>query len=114
MSSIYHAIMNMISKLVTQGSPYNVEGTPFVMGYQVLDVFQQKGTWSFRCDYTCNIKEQGSLSLILKTVSTPESIFLGHACDGERLAGESSEKYIVVGNVTGADFGYITVQFVTV
>ena len=103
-------VENLITQIVAQGAMNHVEGSPFVMRLQVFYVLQHEGAGTLFGDDSCNVKEQGALGFVGKSVRPAKGIFLGHARDGKRLARESAQQYVVVGNVVFVNLGNVTVQ----
>ena len=69
-----------------------------IMRPEILDIFeQQHGRLSPVNDFR-EVKEQGSLSSVLETVGSAETVFLGNARNRKRLAGKPGRQQIVVGD----------------
>ena len=52
------------------------EGTPFIVTFKILDVFEHKSSRTLDLKDQGNIKEKRALRLAFKTVGPPECIFL--------------------------------------
>lgn len=64
----------------SQGFFNNSKCISLVVAFQIFDIFKHKCRWLFSIDNTSNVKEQGSLSLAFKAMSTAKGVLFGYTC----------------------------------
>src|SRR3989338_1812887 len=98
MNSIIYTIIRMVTQFA-QYFHYLRYGFPAIMSDKKLDVFKNKCLWFLFLKDSGYFKKERP-SRVFKTFHMPD--------DAERLARETCKQYIVVRNMMGIDFGYIT------
>ena len=83
------------------------------MTNQIFNILQNKCFWTFFFNDSYNIKEQCTLSRMLKTMGATQRIVLGYTSNAERLTGKASCKNIMVWNIIQLNFCYVTIRALT-
>ena len=108
-----YAVVFAVKDLVQRGVPHvfqciddDVEGSAFVMDRETLDILAEYHLGTVEVTDSDDIEEQGSAGHTFVIVL--ESLF--SACDGERLARESSQTDVKVGHVLLIDFRDVAID----
>ena len=112
-SRVDHFIENPIAEIF-QSVVNHLPGAPFVMRFQVLDIFEQQHRRTFRFHDGGQIEKKIALRHAIETMRHAEALAPGYARDRERLTGEASGKNIVMRYPRHVDSADIAVRSIAI
>src|SRR3546814_503422 len=98
-----HPVPDLVAKFLGQRFEDDLEGAPFIVTGQILNVLQQERRRSPSFQDARDIEEQSALRFVQKSVFAAERVLLGNTRDRERLTWEAGEQDVVIRNLIGVD-----------
>src|SRR3546814_17887016 len=98
-----HSVPDLVTHFLGQRFEEDLEGAPFIVTGQILNVLQQERRRSPSFQDARDIEEQSALRFVQKSVFAAERVLLGNTRDRERLTWEAGEKDGVVRNLIGVE-----------
>ncbi len=94
--TVYNAPVDVIGQLFGQCAADDIEGAALVMRNEIFHVLQQEGTRALGGNDARHIEKQRPLGFTGEAVRFAQRILLRYSGNRERLAGKSSQQYIVI------------------
>src|SRR3546814_12117406 len=96
-----HSVPDLVTHFLGQRFEEDLEGAPFIVTGQILNVLQQARRRSPSFQDARDIEEQSALRFVQKSVFAAERVLLGNTRDRERLTWGAGEQDVVIRKLIG-------------
>ena len=73
--------VDMVVQVIAQGLVDSLNRLPFVVPEKMFYIFEHEGLWARLCEYSLDLKEQGTLRLVHESVRSVQAILFRNTGD---------------------------------